>query len=101
MVRPRFCPSRPVQDYSSNSGNREKLQNCSKVQAGDFDLDGLCSELQKKAKCSGSGAVVEEQEFKTVMRKYLGSTEKEIAECEAKEKAKKAQADGKAVGQMA
>ncbi|KAB5542995.1 transcription factor PAP1-domain-containing protein, partial [Coniochaeta sp. 2T2.1] len=48
-----------------------KLQNCPKVQNGDFDLDGLCSELQKKAKCSGSGAVVDERDFKTVMRKYL------------------------------
>jgi len=65
----------------------EKLQNCPKVQNGDFDLDGLCSELQKKAKCSGSGAVVDERDFKNVMQKYLGSTEKEIAECDARTKA--------------
>jgi len=51
---------------------REKLQNCPKVQSGDFDLDGLCSDLQKKAKCSGNGAVVEEKEFVSVMSKYLG-----------------------------
>ncbi|KAB5566886.1 transcription factor PAP1-domain-containing protein [Coniochaeta sp. 2T2.1] len=76
----------------------EKLQNCPKVQNGDFDLDGLCSELQKKAKCSGSGAVVDERDFKTVMRKYLGSTEKEIAECDAREKAMEAR---KASGQKA
>jgi AP-1-like transcription factor len=72
---------------SSNNDNREKLQNCPKVQNGDFDLDGLCSELQKKAKCSGSGAVVDERDFKNVMQKYLGSTEKEIAECDARTKA--------------
>lgn len=50
----------------------ERLQSCPKVQNGDFDLDGLCSDLQKKAKCSGSGAVVDETDFKAVMSKYLG-----------------------------
>ncbi|KAK3381343.1 transcription factor PAP1-domain-containing protein [Podospora didyma] len=58
----------------------EKLQDCPRVQSGDFDLDGLCSDLQKKAKCSGTGAVVDEQDFKNVMRKYLGKdvSDKEI-----------------------
>ncbi|KAI1816551.1 PAP1-domain-containing protein [Poronia punctata] len=50
----------------------EKLQGCPKVQSGDIDLDGLCSDLQKKAKCGGSGAVVDENDFKAVMSKYLG-----------------------------
>ncbi|KAI0968157.1 transcription factor PAP1-domain-containing protein [Xylaria arbuscula] len=50
----------------------EQLQGCPKVQAGDLDLDGLCSDLQKKAKCGGSGAVVDEKDFKAVMTKYLG-----------------------------
>jgi AP-1-like transcription factor len=36
-------------------------------------LDGLCSDLQKKAKCSGSGAVVDEKDFQVVMKKYLGN----------------------------
>lgn len=57
---------------ATNELGREKLQNCPKVQNGDFDLDGLCSDLQKKAKCSGSGAVVDERTFKDVMQKYLG-----------------------------
>ncbi|KAI6083608.1 PAP1-domain-containing protein [Hypoxylon rubiginosum] len=51
----------------------EKLQACPRVQSGDLDLDGLCSDLQKKAKCGGSGAVVDEQDFKAVMTKYLGA----------------------------
>ncbi|XDG05619.1 hypothetical protein ABKA04_005234 [Annulohypoxylon sp. FPYF3050] len=51
----------------------EKLQACPRVQSGDLDLDGLCSDLQKKAKCGGSGAVVDEQDFKAVMTKYLGN----------------------------
>ncbi|KAK4229384.1 transcription factor PAP1-domain-containing protein [Podospora fimiseda] len=58
----------------------EKLQNCPKVQNGDFDLDGLCSDLQKKAKCSGGGAVVDEADFKNVMKKYLCKDEKESTE---------------------
>lgn len=50
----------------------EQLQGCPKVQAGDLDLDGLCSDLQKKAKCGGTGAVVDEKDFQAVMTKYLG-----------------------------
>jgi len=57
----------------------EKLQSCPKVQSGDFDLDALCSDLQKKAKCSGSGAVVDEADFKNVMKKYLGAECKDLA----------------------
>ncbi|KAI0168961.1 PAP1-domain-containing protein [Hypoxylon sp. FL1284] len=52
----------------------EKLQACPRVQSGDLDLDGLCSDLQKKAKCGGSGAVVDEKDFKAVMTKYLGDS---------------------------
>ncbi|KAK5626424.1 hypothetical protein RRF57_002139 [Xylaria bambusicola] len=52
----------------------EQLQGCPKVQAGDLDLDGLCSDLQKKAKCGGTGAVVDEKDFKTIMTKYLGGS---------------------------
>lgn len=89
----------PSKILTSNTSNREKLQNCPKVQNGDFDLDGLCSELQKKAKCSGAGAVVAEADFKTVMRKYLISTDKEIAECDAREKARKESIARKALGQ--
>ncbi len=50
---------------------REKIQDGPKVRNGDFDLDGLCAGLQKKAKCSGSGAVVDEKDFHKVMQKYL------------------------------
>ncbi|KAI2607992.1 PAP1-domain-containing protein [Hypoxylon sp. NC1633] len=57
----------------------EKLQSCPRVQSGDLDLDGLCSDLQKKAKCGGSGAVVDEQDFKAVMTKYLGSSENQCS----------------------
>lgn len=61
-------------DSVANTVNRETLQNCPKVQSGDFDLDGLCSDLQKKAKCSGQGAVVGEMDFNDVIKKYLGKS---------------------------
>ncbi|KAF5027291.1 hypothetical protein F66182_585 [Fusarium sp. NRRL 66182] len=50
----------------------EKLQACPSAQSGEFDLDGLCSELTKKAKCSGSGPVVAETDFDTILKKYMG-----------------------------
>lgn len=54
------------------------LANCPEVQNGDFDLDGLCSELQKKAKCSGEGPTVSEVDFQTVVNKWMG---KDTANC--------------------
>ncbi|UNI22572.1 DNA-binding transcription factor yap1 [Purpureocillium takamizusanense] len=60
-------PTRPL-----TRSDREKLQDCPKAQSGEFDLDGLCSELTKKAKCSGSGPVVGEKDFDTILRKYMG-----------------------------
>lgn len=54
------------------------LSNCPKVQSGEFDLDGLCSELQKKAKCSGEGPTVSEVDFQAVVNKWMG---KETADC--------------------
>lgn len=65
----------------ANYLSREKLQECPKAQSGDIDLDGLCSELTKKAKCSGSGPVVGEVDFDTILKKYMG---KDVAsECVA------------------
>jgi len=71
-----WCVQSILVIYGYSSANircRETLQSCPRVQNGDFDLDGLCSDLQKKAKCSGSGAVVDEKDFQVVMKKYLGS----------------------------
>jgi len=67
--------SLPIDVDSTGSltrNNREKLQDCPKAQNGEFDLDGLCSELTKKAKCSGSGPVVGEKDFDTILKKYMG-----------------------------
>ncbi|KAH6605668.1 bzip transcription factor ap-1 [Trichoderma cornu-damae] len=58
----------------------ERLQACPKAQNGEFDLDGLCAELTKKAKCSGSGPVVAEMDFDSILKKYMGE---EAAKCTA------------------
>ncbi|KAA8565822.1 hypothetical protein EYC84_009644 [Monilinia fructicola] len=49
----------------------DRLQKCPKVKEGDFDLDNLCKDLQKKAKCSETGAVVNESDFQNIMKNYI------------------------------
>jgi len=51
---------------------RDRLQACPKVKEGEFDLDLLCKDLQKKAKCSETGAVVNESDFNKIMNSYVG-----------------------------
>ncbi|KUJ23001.1 PAP1-domain-containing protein [Mollisia scopiformis] len=60
----------------------DRLQACPKVKDGEFDLDLLCKDLQKKAKCSETGAVVNESDFNKIMKSYV--------EQKATEKANKA-----------
>ncbi|KAH8816154.1 BAP1, transcription factor bZIP [Xylogone sp. PMI_703] len=50
----------------------DRLQACPKLKEGEFDLDGLCKDLQKKAKCSETGAVVNESDFHQVLENYVG-----------------------------
>ncbi|KAK3292749.1 transcription factor PAP1-domain-containing protein [Chaetomium fimeti] len=61
----------------------EKIQNCPKAKGGDFDLDGLCADLQKKAKCDGTGPVVSEKDFQRAIKKYLCKEEQAAAEADA------------------
>jgi len=49
----------------------DRLQACPKVKEGEFDLDLLCKDLQKKAKCSETGAVIHESDFNKVMKTYV------------------------------
>ncbi|KAK4234877.1 hypothetical protein C8A03DRAFT_46867 [Achaetomium macrosporum] len=57
----------------------EKISNCPKAKSGDFDLEGLCADLQKKAKCDGSGPVVSEEDFHQALKKYLCKDEEAAA----------------------
>lgn len=71
----------------------DKLRSCPSVQNQEIDMDALCTDLQKKAKCSGYGAVVDEKEFKSVLKKHLSP--EAMARCEKdceKERARKAAA---------
>jgi AP-1-like factor len=49
----------------------DRLQSCPKVKEGEFDLDLLCKDLQKKAKCSETGAIVNESDFNRIMKSYV------------------------------
>jgi AP-1-like factor len=58
------------------------LQACPKVKEGEFDLDLLCKDLQKKAKCSETGAVVNESDFNQIMKSHIdknGSAKADMA----------------------
>ncbi|KAH7346586.1 BAP1, transcription factor bZIP [Rhexocercosporidium sp. MPI-PUGE-AT-0058] len=59
----------PAQMLSCNT-IWDRLQACPKVKDGEFDLDLLCKDLQKKAKCSETGAVVNESDFNKIMKSY-------------------------------
>jgi AP-1-like factor len=55
----------------ANNTSRDRLQACPRVKEGEFDLDLLCKDLQKKAKCSETGAVVNESDFNKIMKSYV------------------------------
>ncbi|KAK4696973.1 AP-1-like transcription factor, partial [Lecanoromycetidae sp. Uapishka_2] len=44
-----------------------RIQASGKVQSGEIDMDNLCSELKKKARCSGSGAVIDEKDVDRIL----------------------------------
>ncbi|KAK4549333.1 hypothetical protein LTR36_006330 [Oleoguttula mirabilis] len=46
-----------------------QLQSNADFQAGTFDLDNLCSELRKKARCSESGVMVDQEHVDTALKK--------------------------------
>ncbi|KAF4632865.1 hypothetical protein G7Y89_g5266 [Cudoniella acicularis] len=57
----------------------DRLQACPKVKDGEFDLDTLCKDLQKKAKCSETGAVVNESDFNKIMKSYVNKKKDEAS----------------------
>ena len=38
-----------------------------KVQSGELDMNELCTQLKQKAKCSGTGAVVEQKDVDDIL----------------------------------
>lgn len=53
------------------TGFRERISKCPSIQNGDINMDDLCSQLTQKAKCSGDGPVINESDFKEVIRGLL------------------------------
>ncbi|KAK5163877.1 DNA-binding transcription factor yap1 [Saxophila tyrrhenica] len=73
---PGCAGSSPAPSKATDSG---KLISCNNIwnqlqsnpdfQEGKFDLDGLCSELRAKARCSESGVMVDQQHVDAALRK--------------------------------
>ncbi|KAI4109855.1 MAG: hypothetical protein LQ339_001639 [Xanthoria mediterranea] len=45
----------------------DRVQRSEKGQSGEVDMDNLCSQLKAKAKCSGTGAVVEQKDVDAIL----------------------------------
>ncbi|KAI4171726.1 MAG: hypothetical protein LQ348_006884 [Seirophora lacunosa] len=45
----------------------DRVQQSEKAQSGEVDMDNLCSQLKAKAKCSGSGAVIEQKDVDAIL----------------------------------
>jgi AP-1-like factor len=66
------------QTRKTNVIRRNQLQSNPDFQDGKFDLDGLCSELRAKARCSESGVMVDQDHVDKALKK-LGKTAAENA----------------------
>ncbi|KAI8981749.1 hypothetical protein BDF20DRAFT_426240 [Mycotypha africana] len=73
----RFKQHRPVDPSLLPTSSAVKMIPCSQIwerlsqhpNFDEFDLDKLCEELKKKAKCSGNGPVIPEYELQEVLRR--------------------------------
>lgn len=61
-------PSPFPRDYT-NARNRDKLASRSDFKDGLIDIDGLCSELRAKARCSESGVVVDNKDVEAALKR--------------------------------
>ncbi|KAL9002334.1 MAG: hypothetical protein Q9188_004722 [Gyalolechia gomerana] len=63
--------SEVIQEESKHFLDADKLwarvQQSQKAQSGEIDMDNLCSQLKAKAKCSGTGAVVEKKDADAIL----------------------------------
>ena len=46
---------------------RDRIQSSEKVQNGEADMDDLCSQLKAKAKCSGKGAMIDQEDVDRIL----------------------------------
>lgn len=66
------CRDSSVHAPANNVSSRSQLQQNRDYQDGKFDLDGLCSELRAKAKCSESGVTVPSEYVDAAFKKLSG-----------------------------
>jgi len=52
---------------------RSELQSCPKFKSGELDIDGLCTELSKKATCSETGLQVPKDVVEATLWKLVGN----------------------------
>lgn len=57
----------PTQALHLTTSIRPRIQASEKVQSGEIDMDNLCSELKKKAKCSAGGAVIDKSDVDKIL----------------------------------
>lgn len=43
------------------------MQASEKVQSGEIDIDDLCSQLKAKAKCTGNGAMIDQNDLDQIL----------------------------------
>ena len=53
--------------WSKLTLDRDRVQRSERVQSGEADMDDLCSQLKSKAKCSGSGAVIDQKDVDAIL----------------------------------
>lgn len=52
---------------------RDKLQERSDFKDGSLDIDGLCSELRTKARCSETGVVIDQKDVDYALKRLPAS----------------------------
>lgn len=55
--------------FTNTDVHRTQLQSNPDFRDGKFDLDGLCSELRAKAKCSEKGVLVDQDHVQAALKK--------------------------------
>ena len=61
------CASTMVGCFANLWCSRDRVKSSKKVQNGEADMDDLCSQLKSKAKCSGKGAVIDEEDVERIL----------------------------------
>lgn len=64
---PEVVPGEAPQEFLTCNLLWDRVQKSQKVLSGEADMDDLCSQLKSKAKCSGSGAVISQNDVDAIL----------------------------------